>query len=186
MYLFDSHESAAYTLASFVTEGIARGEQVLLVARLEDWNRAAVKLASDQTLADALMSGQLVVRDSGRILGALLVDGWPSRERFDKTVGDLIESYAGRNEPLRVYGDMVDLLAADGRFEGAEQLEVLWNDLRVRLQAPLTLLCGYSSAHFSDAASTGALRRLRALHSHQQCGARDFVARHLLEPSRSS
>jgi hypothetical protein len=176
--LFDSNSSAGRALTDFVREGLANGEQIVLVTRLDNWNRAAVDLAREFPLSDAVASGQLTVRDSRLTLAAILVDDTPSPERFEQTVANLISQSAKRGTPLRAYGDMVDLLAEDRRFEAAAQLEELWNDLRRRI--PFALLCGYSSSHFCDVTSVPALQRIRRLHSHETCAPGDFMASELL------
>jgi hypothetical protein len=179
---FDTHASAARALGHFVDAGLAKSEHIILVTRLDDWNRAAVSLALPGTsLGEAVNSGQLIVRDSARTLAALLVDGMPSAERFESTIAPLVSRSIERGGSLRAYGDMVDLLAAEGSFDAAAKLEELWNGLQARL--PFTLFCGYSSAHFCNGHSAAALRRIRDLHSHEHCGAGDFVARHLMEPT---
>lgn len=176
---FDTPDSAARALGHFAGAGLAQGEHVLLVTRLDNWNRAAVNLAlPGAALSDAVNSGQLTVCDSSRTLAALLVDGMPSAERFENTIAPLVSRSIERGGSLRAYGDMVDLLAAEGSFDAAEKLEELWNGLQARL--PFTLFCGYSSAHFCNGHST-ALRRIRGLHSHEHCSAADFVAHHLME-----
>jgi hypothetical protein len=178
--LFDSHDSAATALAEFVKAGLASGEQILLVIRLDDWNRAAVDLACHQVaLSEAIRSGQLTVCDSARVLATVMVEGMPSEERFEDTVGRLVSRCAACGSRLRAYGDMVDLLAAEGRFDAAERIEELWNGLRQRM--PFTLLCGYRSAHFPHTESTEALRRIRHLHSHETCAPGDLMANELLE-----
>src|SRR5688572_23104219 len=179
MQLFDSRESTSAALAEFVKAGLERDEQILLVTRLDDWNRAAVDLGAQLPLSEAVSSGQLTVCDSSRMLQALLEDGIPSAERFENTVGALVAESATRRSGLRAYGDMVDVLSAEGRYDAAEQLEELWNNLRQRV--PFTLMCGYSSAHFCHAKSAPALRRLRHVHTHEACAAGDFVANELME-----
>jgi hypothetical protein len=115
------------------------------------------------------------------MLKAILENGIPSAKRFEETIGALVAQAAARRNGLRAYGDMVDLLAAEGRFAAAAQLEELWNDLRKRI--PFTLLCGYSSAHFGKAESAPALRRLCHVHTQKACAAGDFMANELMETS---
>jgi hypothetical protein len=179
LQLSDSRESTAAALAEFVKDGVARDEQILLVIRLDDWNRAAVTLGPDLSLSEAVSSGQLTVCDSSTMLNAILEDGIPSTKRFEQTIGTLVAQSAARRNGLRAYGDMVDLLAAEGRFDAAEQLEELWNDLRKRI--PFMLLCGYSSSHFGRADNAPALRRLCHLHTRNTCAAGDFLANELME-----
>jgi hypothetical protein len=176
--LFDSHDSAAAALAQFVREGLDAGDTMLIVARGDDWNRAAVALASSRMpLAASIDSGQLVVLDSATVLDTLLVGGLPDAKSFERGVGDLVRRRAARGR-LRAYGDMVDLLAAERHFEAAARLEELWNDLGTRI--PFTLFCGYSSSHFCDATSGEALGRIRQLHSHEHCAPDDFIAHALM------
>jgi hypothetical protein len=177
--LFDSHASTATALAEFVKAGFACDEQILLVTRLDNWNRAAVDLGRQLPLGEAVSSGQLTVCDSSLMLKGLLVDGMPSAERFEHTVSALVSRLAVYRSGLRAYGDMVDLLAADGHFEAAERLEELWNRLRNRI--PFTLMCGYSSGHFCHGESAAALHRIRRAHSHETCAPGDFMANELME-----
>jgi hypothetical protein len=183
--LFDSHESAAHALTSFVTQGFANGDQMLLVTRLDDWNRAAVNLThAGAPISDAIGSGQLDVRDSLRTLNALLVDDMPAAERFENVVANLVRQRAAGPGNLRVYGDMVDLLAAEGRFNAAARLEELWNSLRDRFA--FTLFCGYSSNHFCGTGCDEPLQRIRRLHSDEYCDPEDFVANQLMETTSGS
>jgi hypothetical protein len=176
---FDSHETAATAVAEFVRTGLGQNQRVILIARLADWNRAAVDLSRDVALSGVIESGQLTFCDSIRTLDEISVDGWPSPERFDRVIGTMIAAAHAGGGVLRAYGDMVDVLAADGRCDAAARLEELWNDLQAR--TPFTLFCGYSSGHFCGAHSGEALRRIRQLHSHQQCAPGDLLAASLLE-----
>lgn len=181
MQLFDSHRSAAIAIAQFVRHGLANDERIILIVRLDDWNRAAVYLSRDVSLTDAIASGRLTVRDSRRTLESLLEDGWPSPQRFDAVVTPLVESVMRHGNRVRAYGDMVDSLAGEGRYAAAAQLEELWNALQARV--PFTLFCGYSSGHFSKSDGRASLDRIRQLHSQECCAAGDLVAAHLLQGS---
>ncbi len=64
-----------------------------------------------------------------------------------QVVGNLISAVAASDDqPIVVYGEMVDLLWKSGRPQTAIRLEQIWNDLR--RQFPIRLLCGYSAAMF--------------------------------------
>jgi hypothetical protein len=179
VHLADSPLSAARALAAFVSDGFRHNDSILIVTRPETWNRAAVELPAEHpSLADAIAEGRLVVRDSTRTLSACLAGDMPAEECFEAAVAGLVRAYAARNGQLRVYGDMVDLLARDGRFDAAARLEELWNDLAT--QVPFTLLCGYSSSHFTNARDGHAVERICALHSGRNCDALDVAAQQLL------
>ena len=179
MQLFDSHLTAATALAQFVRQGLENDERIILIARLDDWSRAAVDLSRDVSLADVIASGRLTVCDSGLTLHALLVDGWPSPEQFERIITPMIVAATQHGRPVRAYGDMVDVLAAERRHAAAARLEELWNGLQARV--PFTLFCGYSSGHFSGAECGDALQRIRQLHSQEICAQGDLVAGDLLQ-----
>jgi len=57
-------------------------------------------------------------------------------------VGGLISAAAGpTGRPVRVYGEMVNLLWQDGETRAAAVLEGMWNELAQK--ASFTLLCAY-------------------------------------------
>ena len=72
----------------------------------------------------------------------------PDPLMFKSNVGDLIERLClGRVPcPIRVYGEMVDLLWQEGNSDGAIRLEILWNQLASAYE--FSLLCGYAMGHF--------------------------------------
>lgn len=182
VHLTDSPLSAARALAAFVREGFQNGDVILVVARPETWNLAAVELAGERAwLPKAVADGRIVVRDSTRTLAACLAGEMPEAARFETAVASLVRNCAARGGRLRVYGDMVDVLAGDGRFEAAARLEELWNELATRVS--FTLLCGYSSSHFTHDADASALNTICGLHSRHDCDAQDVAAQQLLSAS---
>jgi hypothetical protein len=74
---------------------------------------------------------------------------------------------------------MVDVLAARGLYKAAYQLEVLWSALGER--EPLTLFCGYSSAHFGDPKTAAILGRICETHHRVHRKKDDVLAEFLLE-----
>ena len=179
MHLADSADSAARALAAYVRHGVERDATVLLVVRLETWNRAAVELVRDGVpVGDMVATGRLLVRDSSATLASLMRGARPDRARFEDVIAPLVRDCAARGRPVHAYGDMVDLLAADGQFDAAERLEDLWNELAARV--PFTLLCGYSSSGFIGTdEGPDALARLRRQHSDLECDPEDLAASEL-------
>jgi hypothetical protein len=90
--------------------------------------------------------------------------GLPDSLLFHRTVGALVRKLAtAQSCGFRIYGEMVEVLAEEGRFHAAQRLEELWNELAVRY--PFVLLCGYSSAHFANRNAHDALREICATHT---------------------
>ena len=178
--LFDTTASRALAVADFVRDGLHAGDRVAVVMRLEAWNIAASSLArEDVSLEEAIASGRLTVLDADATLQRLMVDGAFDQARFDEVIGGLASRLTAGGHRLRAYGEMVDLLASEGNFEGAQRLEALWNGLQARL--PFTLFCGYTSAHFCGAGAAEALHAVLGLHTHTHLSPDDVIGGHLLE-----
>jgi len=167
-------------VSRFVSEGLAGGESVVCVMSDEHWRLVAQGLDRDIT-DDAVRHRQLVVLDAAQTLRRISRGGMPDRARFDAVVGGMIRGLREDGSTVRAFGEMVDLLAAEGDFHGAERLEALWNELGE--SAPMTLLCGYSSASFGDTRSTAALRRICDAHSSAVADPLDPLGSYLLRAS---
>ena len=99
--------------------------------------------------------------DAGELLSAFMIDGWPNPTRFSSTVGGIIDRAALRG-PVRIYGEMVAVLWAEGKTRAALRLEKLWNELATR--HAFSLLCGYPMSGFP--AQPDKLSFLQVCHTH--------------------
>lgn len=181
--LFDTPDSLQDTVARYVAEGLARDELVLVITSAARW------IAIDRRLlalgwqpAEAVARGELVVIDGATVMGELLVNGAPDAKRFDAIVGTLVHRL-GAGRTLRAYGDLVDSLASDGDFTGAQQLENLWN--RLAATDRFTLLCGYSAVNFGNPQSAKALRQICRCHSEVRTAPADDLGNWLVDVARS-
>lgn len=182
--LFDTPDSLQDTVAAYVAQGLDRAELVLVATSAPRWNAIGSLLTSlGRRPAAAIGRGDLVVIDSTTVVRELLVSGAPDAKQFDAIVGTLLHRLAGGGRALRVYGDLVDTLAADGDFAGAQQLEGLWN--RLGVSERFTLLCGYSAAHFGNPQSARALRQICRCHSEVLTGPADDLGNWLVDVARS-
>ncbi len=177
--LFDSSKSLAETVGNFLSLGLRRGDNVLVVAtpqhvqllgqRLEEsgWNTRA-----------AIAARRMVVVDATRILDAFMRQGRPNAAAFDEVVGTVVRQLSNGRR-VWIYGEMVDVLAAQGNYQGALALELLWNDLGHR--ECFTLFCGYASGHFGNPRQARALGEICEAHDHVHRKADDILAEYLLE-----
>lgn len=140
--LFDDTDSLAETVAAFLYEGWKRDETLLVVARPENWAVVARRLAANGCpVKEASAARRLIVLDAATTLAAFLRNGRPVPERFEQVLGTLVARLCRESgKPLRIYGEMVDILAAQSDFVSATDLERLWNDLGTRCS--IVLLCG--------------------------------------------
>ena len=137
------------SLCRFVTDGLQANETVVVVATDEHLNALNRRL-SDRNLdvVAAITTGNYVPLSAEATLAELISDGRLSAERFYDVVGNTISQTRISGRRLRVFGELVALLCAEGNIEGAIQLEDLWNELK--LAQPLSLYCAYSIQGFSE------------------------------------
>ncbi len=101
--------------------------------------------------------------DAMDTLSLFMVDDLPDRSRFRAAVGDLIGRVSPDGVSLRVYGEMVAVLWAEGNVVAAIALEDLWNELgRTRRFA---LLCAYPATAFATGDTARLFRSICTQHS---------------------
>ena len=184
--LFDDAESLAETLAAYLFDGWQEGDTLLVVTRPERWSCVSRQLeALGCSVNEAMQSRRLVVLNARTVLGSLMRNGRIVPEKFDENVAGVVRSLSEEFErPLRIYGEMVDVLAAEGELAVAVELERMWNQLaRV---CPLKLLCGYSSAHFGDERTAPMLKAICAEHDHASAKSSDVLGAWLLAERRAT
>ena len=177
--LFDDADSLVETLAAYLFEGWQEGDTLLAVTRPEHWSLVSRQLeALGCPVGEAVQSRRLTVLNPRTVLATLTRNGRLVPERFDEHVAGVVRSLSEFGRPLRVYGEMVDVLAAEGEFASAVELEQLWNQL-ARVW-PIKLLCGYSSAHFGDESTAPMLKAICAEHDHVSAKSSDVLGAWLL------
>jgi phosphatidylglycerophosphatase A len=179
LQLFDSSKSMAETVGAFLASGFADGEALLIVATPEHRELLARRLeASGINVREAMLANRVVILDAAQTLDKFMRRDMPGAVAFDEVVGTLI-ARLGDGRRVRIYGEMVDVLAARGNSKGAGQLEALWNALG-RRQA-FTLFCGYAAGHFGDPRTAAALADICAAHTHLHRKTDDVLAEFLLD-----
>jgi hypothetical protein len=170
---FDSDESRASCVASFLAEGYRAGEPLLVVARPANWAAIVAELGRmNVPVQQALADRRLVAHDADDTLRRLSRHGSPDETLFEEVVGGAVRSLQKPGSRIRIYGEMVDMLAQRGELPDAIRLETLWNNLGER--ASYFLMCGYSAAHFVSTTTHRAMRDI--------CGAHSAVHRHAHDP----
>jgi signal transduction histidine kinase len=90
-------------------------------------------------------------------------DGTADKTLFSELVGPLIQRASEGQRRVRIYGEMVALLAADGQHAATIDLERLWNELQQNYA--FSLLCGYPMDRFGGEALAELLGNVCAAHS---------------------
>lgn len=151
-------------VADYFRAGADAGER--LVALLTPCHRESLlkQLTADGMDTSSLISeGQLVILDAHSILERIMRNGVPVYSLFQQhLLAHIIEE--SPFQPVRAFGELVNLLCADGNPAAAIQLEAFWHEACERLQ--LTLLCGYDLYAFHQDGGQQAYAAICDHHSH--------------------
>ena len=176
---FDSSKSLAETVSEFLSAGLQRGENVIVVATPE--HRELLSRHLDEAgwnVRRLINANRMFVADAVQTLDKFMRRDTPSPIAFDEVVGTLVQRMSN-GKRVCIYGEMVDVLAARGNYRGAQQLEDMWNLLAQR--ESFLLFCGYASAHFGDPKTAAAMRTICQQHDHVHRKSEDMLAEFLLD-----
>lgn len=152
-------------VADYLNAGLWAGDVCIVIAvnsRLAQLERALHHALSRETVNGASRrDGRYLTFDAEALLPQIMVEGWPDQQRFISIVGHIIMQAAAHGR-VRVFGEMVALLCAEGRHDAAVQLENMWKALAERL--PFSLLCAYRIDQFANAALSLPFQQICASH----------------------
>ena len=152
------------SLSGFISSGLSAGDGCLVVATEEHRSGLDVRLqAYGLDIVAAKTTGQYVSLDAEETLGKFMVDGSPDAARFSEVIQTLLAETGKEHGRVRVFGEMVALLWAQGNRSGAIRLEELWNELH--LSHPFTLFCAYPINGFCGETMAQPLSDVCATHS---------------------
>jgi PAS domain S-box-containing protein len=149
------YENDDYLMASlyeFIGMGLEEGDACVVLATPEHRQHLEEQLrANGRDLPADLTSGQYIPLDASETLSQFMVDGWPDPLHFADVVGHIIRQAAQNGQRVRIFGEMVAMLWAEGNRLAAVHLEELWNDLRDKTP-PFVLFCAYPMRDFAGEA----------------------------------
>lgn len=161
---YETEAILAGSVAQFLAPAMSGSGAALVVATPA--RRAAIEAAlADAGIdtATALAAGRYASLDAAELLASFMVGGAPDEVGFRRAVGGVLERLTAPGHPLRVYGEMVDLLWEGGDPASAVALEVLWN--AIRSQHDFDLLCTYRLGTFDNEDDARAFRRVCDQHT---------------------
>ncbi|HUR49562.1 MAG TPA: MEDS domain-containing protein [Acidimicrobiales bacterium] len=164
VHFYDHEDNLARAAADFLGAGLAKEAPALVVATPSHAAAiAAVLEAGGIDVASARAAQLYLELDAQDLLSHFTIDGAIDPALFHATVPPVIDGLRGRAvQPVRAYGEMVDLLWRQGNVQAAHDLEILWNSIGAGRD--FGLFCGYSSTVVEGAVSGG--RREVADHHH--------------------
>ncbi len=161
---YESDELLAESVGHYIEPGLRKDDAVLVVAtkqHRELFEAAVVRAGVNVEAARA--EGRYVDVDAAETLSLFMVDGTPDPVRFEAAFGGLVARLASSGRAVRIYGEMVAVLWAEGNISAALALEDLWNVLG-RSQR-FSLLCAYPLSAFDTVETTGSFRMVCGQHS---------------------
>src|SRR5437763_15685858 len=130
------------SLSEFIGTALRQGDAGIVLATQSHRESLEERLKVDGLdVAAARVSGQYVSIDAAAVLPKIMVDGSPDPERFAEVIGSIITRAAEGRCHVRIFGELVALLWADGKRAAALRLEELWNDLARTYS--FSLFCAY-------------------------------------------
>ena len=144
-------ESLIDSLSRFIGSALVAGRTAVVIATDDHRNDLAQHLKDRGfDISGALKRGRFISLDAEETLSKFMLEGWPDQARFAATVGGIIAkaqgAAVGENPRVVAFGEMVNLLWSQGKYEAAIQLEHLWNDA-IKTHS-FSLLCAYPITAF--------------------------------------
>ncbi|HEX5732028.1 MAG TPA: ATP-binding protein [Blastocatellia bacterium] len=139
------YESDAFlvnSISGFIGDGLSAGDAGIVVATKDRRFGVEKQLQSyglDTSAASA--RGQYISLDAAETLSLFMIDGSPEPARFAEIIGRIIGRAAEGRKRVRIFGEMVAVLCANGNHKAAIDLEKLWNGLHD--SHAFSLFCAY-------------------------------------------
>src|SRR5579863_7294287 len=157
-------EDLALDVIGYLAAALVEGDTAVVVARarhtaafMEGLRRVGIDVEAPE------VANRLLVLDAPETLAKFVVDGLPDPAAFEAAVGSVVRHAVSIGRPVRVYGEMVDLLWDQGHVMGALELEKLWNDLAE--DVPFSLFCAYSGPMMAQVDAAAGFAQVCNLHS---------------------
>lgn len=146
VHLYDGDTELVSSVEEHLVAGWAAGGSGIVIATAP--HRAALReRLATRGLSEAVGEGRLIELDAADTLSLFMRDGMPVREIFYETVGSMVRELAAEG-PLHAFGEMVDVLWAQGNPAGALELEWVWSELQ--RSTAFALLCAYDGSHLDE------------------------------------
>jgi signal transduction histidine kinase/CheY-like chemotaxis protein len=152
------------SLADFIGTGLDAGDACIVVAtgaHREELERQLQARGLDTEAKRA--AGLYLSLDAAETLSSFMVEGSPEPVRFAEVVGRIISRAAEGGRRVRIFGEMVELLRAEGNFDAAIRLEQLWNEQSK--MHPFQLFCAYPLSGFAGESLAESLGHVCAGHT---------------------
>ena len=144
----ESDEFLIEVISNFIRGGLRNGDACIVIATKPHRESLEEQLKQSGLEVETFRDQGLYISiDASSTLSQFMVNGSLDPDLFTQIIGNLIIQSANRQHNVRIFGELVALLWAEGKREAAISLEELWNDLSKN--HPFSLLCAYPMQGFS-------------------------------------
>jgi hypothetical protein len=139
-------------LEGFIGGGLRAGESVIVIATAGHLHALEKRLRGNWLDLDrARWEDRYIAVLAQETLGNFMVNGMPDEALFRMTMNEMIARARGGGRKVRVFGEMVAILWAEGNAGATVRLEHLWSKLQTEQHFPL--FCAYPRAGFAQDAA---------------------------------
>jgi hypothetical protein len=171
---FKTEDFLASRVAWFVAEGLASGDQIIVLATHAHRRTIRARLADNGIALDrAEAEGRVLWLDAAEVLSALTVEGVVDVEAFRATLQRFIDPRIRQ----RLYGELVSLLRERGDVKAAIAIESLGHQVAHTLNIPV--LCG-DRAQGTDCLSSTDIAAIESAHDRSLFEGQPVVAEPLV------
>ena len=147
----ETDEFLVKSVSKFLSAGLIEGDTCVVLATQPHRQGFEEHLkAEGLAVTVARARGKYIALDAATTLPQIMVDGSIDPARFYEVIGNIIKQAAKGSRNVRVFGELVALLWAEGNRAAAIHLEDLWNDLSRRYS--FSLYCAYPMKGFDGEA----------------------------------
>ena len=169
LHLYDADAVLLHDVTGFIRTTLGTGACALVVATPSHQRDINARLQAIGVDMDQVRrEGRYLSLDAASTLDLFMEGDRLNEARFASVIGDLLRRAKGRSHnaqhPVGVFGEMVALLASQGRHAAAIRLEEAWNG--IARTHPFSLQCGYPTSAFTQSGGAEALATICATHTH--------------------
>lgn len=162
--VYDDDDELVSAGAAFLDEALVQGGAAAVIANAAHRPALDCALAArGHSLHALIASGRYRSFDAAATLAEFMSGDRPDPAEFASAVGSVLDDLAPPGGPIRLFGEMVGLLWADGNLGAAIELETLWNDLGE--QHAFELFCAYPMSSLETSTDLSAVKRMCEQHS---------------------
>lgn len=164
--MFSDESERIASIAAFVADAVADDCTCIVITTPERRAACRERLRADGIDADSLAARyQYIELDARMTLSGFMKNGECDLPACHQSLDALLRQAAARGRPVQIYGELSEMLIADGLPEVALELEDLCIDFC--REHRLTTLCGYCGSMLATLPASGRFaERIRLRHTH--------------------